>query len=207
MSYKIFGGQKMYQIKRMFTRHIEENIVKYVLLLSIFAVGIATGLFFSQNVSEDLSENLTQEIEVLLEGFSEGNTDNLVILKTSFLKNLRICFLLFVSGLSAFLLPVTFFTIISYGFSIGFTTGYLSFCFGGTGLAVSIVSVVFSFIINIPMYICLSVLAINSCKCKKHKGENLTSYIIVFLFLFLVSLISVVVDAFITPWLIGLICS
>lgn len=197
----------MYQIKRMFARHIEENLLKYILVLSIFAAGVLAGLLFSQNVSDSLSEGLRQEIGTLIDGFSEGNFDKSQILKTSFIKNLRIVLFIFIGGFSAFLLPAIFAALSSYGFSIGFTIGYLSICFGGQGLAITVVSVILAFLINIPIYMSLSVVAFNNCRNRKYKDGNFAAYLLVFGFLFLILLVSVAADAFIIPILITLICS
>ncbi len=197
----------MYQIKQMFTKHIEENILKYIIVLSIFAVGIITGFFFSQSVPESLSEDLTQEIGALIEEFSDGAFDKSQILMTSFLKNLRFFLFILVGGLSAFLLPLAFGALFSYGFSIGFTISYMSLCFGGQGLVITMISVIFAFLINIPIYVALAVVAVNNCRNKKYKDSNYAAYILIFVFLFLISLFSVAADVLIIPVLIRLICS
>lgn len=197
----------MYHIRRMFARHIEENLVKYILMISVFATGILLGFLFSQSISEDLSEVIRQEIGTLITGFSNGDFDKLQILQTSFIKNLRIILFIFIGGFSAFLLPLAFSSLLSYGFSIGFTISYLSIGFGGQGLAIAVVSIILAFIINIPTYISLSVVAFNNCRNKKYRDGNFAAYILVFVFLSLISLISVVADAFVIPIIITLICS
>lgn len=197
----------MYQIKRMFVRHIEENLIKYITVLIIFAIGIAFGFFFSQNVSGSLSDELKQEIGDLIAVIPETSVDKSAIFKNSFMKNLRYFILLFAGGFSAFFLPLIFAALLSYGFSMGFTIGYLSLYFGGQGLALTVASVMFAFIINIPVYMILSVVALNNCRNRKYKDGNFGAYVLVFVFLFIISLISVGADAFITPGIISVICS
>ncbi len=197
----------MYHIRRMFTRHIEENLIKYIMMISVFAAGILSGFFFSQNISDSLSQVIRQEIGTLINEFSNGYFDKFQILQTSFIKNLRIFLFIFIGGFSAFLLPLTFSALLSYGFSIGFTISYLAVGFGGQGLAIAVVSVMLGFVINIPAYISLSVVAFNNCRNKKYREGNFAAYILVFAILFLISLISVVADAFIIPIIITLICS
>lgn len=199
----------MYELKRLLKRHIEENLIKYILILSLFAAGILFGFIFSKSIPPDLSEGLTQEIGGLMDGFSEGDFNKIEILKTSFLKTLRITLLIFLGGLSGWLLPLSFATLLSYGFSLGFTVGYLSLTFGGKGLGVAIASMIFVFLINIPVYMVLGVVAFNNSRYKKRGRSsegNFGVYAVIFGFLFLLSMISVVTDAFVIPVIISLIC-
>lgn len=200
----------MYELKRLFKRHIEENLIKYILVLSVFAAGILLGFVFSKNISIELSENLKQEIGIAMDEFSEGTFDKSEILQNSFMKDFRISLLIFIGGMSLWLLPLTFVSLLAYGFSLGFTVGYLSLNFGGIGLGVSIVSMVFVFLVNIPVYVTLGVVAFNNSKSKRHSRNgdgNFGAYAVVFGFLFLISLVSVIADAFIVPSVISVICS
>ncbi len=199
----------MYELKRLLKRHIEENLFKYILILALFAMGILAGFVFSANLSYEVSESVNGEVGGFIDGFSEGVFNKGEIFRTSFLKTLRITLLIFAGGLSVWLLPISFATLFSYGFSLGFTLGYLSSNFGAKGLGVGVVSVFLVFLINIPSYIILSVVAINNSRYKR-KGRNSESnfglYSIIFTVLFFFSLIPVVADTFCVPWIIGLIC-
>ncbi len=199
----------MYELKRLLKRHIEENLLKYMALLFLFAVGVIGGFVFSQHISVETSEGVQSEVGTFLDGFSEGVFNRGEIAKTSFLKTLRISLLIFLGGLSVWLLPVSFAALFSYGFSLGFTIGYLSANFGGRGLGVALVSVFFAFLINIPVYVILAVVAFNNSGVKRRgriSEGNFGLYTVIFLFLFSISVIPVLADTFLTPWLIGLIC-
>lgn len=200
----------MYQIKKLLSRHIEENLIKYITVLILFAVGIILGFFFSQNISVDLSKNLDAELSVLVEGFTDGEFDKLQIVQTSFLKNLRNFAIIFLGGLTVWLIPLPGILFLSYGFSVGFTMGYLSVGFGGQGMGITVISLMPTFFINIPIYCMLSVIALNNSITKRscRAGDGgCGSYVFVFLFMFLLSLVSVAADAFLIPNLITLICS
>lgn len=200
----------MYELKRLFKRHIEENLLKYILILSLFATGILLGFVFSKNVSISVSESLKQEIGVIIDGFSEGSFNKIEILKTSFLKNLRIFLLIFIGGFSVWILPVSFAAFLSYGFSLGFTIGYFSLNFGGKGLAITVVSVMFVFLVNVPVYITLGVVAFNNSKYRRHSRNgdgNLAAFTVIFGLMFIISLMSVAADAFVIPGIISIICS
>lgn len=199
----------MYELKRLLTRHIEENVFKYFFALSMFSAGIILGVLFSGNVTAELSDSLTGEISAVLEGVSQGSFDKIQILKVSFLKNLRFFLLILVSGFSTWLLPISFGTLAVFGFSVGFTITYMAVNFGGTGLEVALVSLAFAFLINIPIYIILSVVAFNNGRNRKHSRTDggLGTYALIFVLLFIISLLSVGADAFVVPYLISIICS
>lgn len=197
----------MYRLKRLLIRHIEENTIKYIVILLLFALGIAMGMFFSQTVSDNLSQSLFEELSGMVEGCSAGETDTMQILTASFMKNFRVIGAIFISGLAMWMLPVGSVMLMSYGFSLGFTMGYMSFCFGGQGVGITAISLMPSFLVNIPVYIILWVIAVNnSINRRHHHGDN-GAYMIIFLLAFVVSNISVVADALFIPNIISLICS
>lgn len=199
----------MYELKRLLKRHIEENLIKYILILTLVTAGILFGFIFSRNLSRDISQNISQSIGNLVNDFPKGFFNKIEILKTSFLKSLRISLLIFLGGLSAWMLPISFSALLSYGFSLGFTAGYLSSNFGGKGLGIVIVSIFFAFLINIPTYTVMGVVAFNNSKYKKYSRSSEGSfgvYAFIFGFVFLLSMVSVLADAFLVPEIITLIC-
>ena len=199
----------MYELKRLISRHMEENIFKYFFVLCVFAAGIVFGFLFSGNVSEEVSKSLTEEISNFLDGFSVGTVDKTKVFKTAFFKDIRFLILILISGFSVWLLPICWGTILSFGFSIGFTVTYMASNFGGTGLSVALVSLIFTFLINIPVYVILAVVAFNNGKLKRsnHGDGGLGTYIGIFIFFFVISMIGVVADSFVIPSIIKLICS
>lgn len=200
----------MNEFKRLLSRHLENNTGKYVFLFVLFVTGVAVGIIFSQNVSAALTESLKSEIMVLIDGFEGGEIDEIKILQTSFVKNLRFFLLIFIGGLSVWLSPLICSVIVSYGFSIGFTFSYLSANFGTCGVTIAISSLLLQFLIAIPVYMILSVIAFNNGMGRRsphHKDGNLGTYILIFGLVFLVSLIPVVADAFVIPGIIASICS
>lgn len=199
----------MYELRRLFKRHIEENFLKYILVTLLFFAGVMAGFLFMRGVAPESYSNLNGEVGIFMDEFSEGHFSRGEIAKTSLFKNFRIVFLIFISGLSVWLTPVLFGVLFSYGFSLGFTINYLACNFGFQGFGVAITSVIFSFVINIPVYITLAVVAFNNSRYKKRLRSsegNFGLYIIIFASIFLFSTISVVFDTFLIPWIIGLIC-
>ena len=200
----------MYELRRLFKRHIEENFLKYILILILFFAGVLAGFAFFGGASGVFSETLNGEVGAFIDGFPEGSFDKLEIAKTSLSKNFRIIFLVFIGGLSVWLSPVLLGTFFSYGFSLGFTLSYLSGSFGFRGFGVAITSVIFAFVINVPIYIISGVVAYNNARYKR-RGRSLEGglglYSVIFVSLFLISAISVIFDTFLVPWIISLIFS
>lgn len=199
----------MYELRRLFKRHIEENFLKYILMLILFFVGVMAGFVFFGCTSAEFSETLNGEVGSFIDGFSDGTFNKMEIANASLSKNFRIIFLIFISGLSVWLSPVLFGVFFSYGFSLGFTLSYLSGSFGFRGFGVAITSVVFAFAINVPAYIMSGVVAYNNARYKRRGRSsegNFGLYSVIFVSMFLISSISVIFDTFFIPWIIGLIC-
>ena len=73
----------MHEIKRMLKRHMEENLFKYILVLSIFAVGIALGFILSANLDSKVLEDINKETEMFISEFSNGIFSRGEIIKIS----------------------------------------------------------------------------------------------------------------------------
>lgn len=200
----------MYELRRLFKRHIEENFSKYILILFLFFAGVLAGFLFSKGGSSENYDSLNGEVGTFMDEFSEGHFSRGEIAKTSLVKNFRIIFLIFISGLSVWLSPALFGVLFSYGFSLGFTLSYLSGNFGFQGFGVAITSVIFAFAVNIPVYITLAVVAFNNSRHKRrlrNSEGNFGLYTMIFALMFVFSSISVIFDTFLIPWIISLICS
>lgn len=197
----------MYHIKRMFLRHIEENLPLYIIVLCIFVLGVAGGFVFSRGISEELSQCLNGEISIVIDSIKGGTVDKTQILKTAFFKNLRVFALVFVGGISMIFIPFSVVAFLGCGFSMGFTIGYMSWCFGGRGLAISLISVMGTLLVSVPVYMMYAVIAYNNCRKKNSKGNNRLLYMLISIVLFLVSQLSVFADAFVLPWFLTLTCS
>ncbi len=200
----------MYQLKKALGIYIEENIIKYILLLSVLFAGILGGVILSGNISTEMSGFLKGEIEPLIEGLSPESINQTQIFYSSFLKNSRIFIFVFLCGLFIWLLPLVFLNMLFVGFSLGFASGYLCTIFGGMGMWIAITSLLPSVFISIPLYIFVSVLAINNSLYRKNGYLNkgrFKKYVLLFLFVYLISNLSVVVDSFLIPALVMMGCS
>lgn len=195
----------MYQLKRALVVHIEENIIKYILFLSLFFAGILIGIILSGNLSAEMTDLLKEEITVLIDGLASGKADSTQILLTAFLKNARLFILVFICGFFIWLIPLTLFSMFLEGVSSGFAAGYLCAAFGGTGMWIAIVSLLPTLLFGIPLYIFMSVVSMNNSLNRSNRG-SVKKYVVLFLIVYIISHISVVVDGVLIPSVIMLGC-
>lgn len=192
-------------IKHIVVRHIENNLFKYIVALTCFAVGVVVGVINSFGTETAAME----EIRSVFESLPEAEFDTTEILKTSFFKNLRYLLLVFIGGFSAWLLPVSFFSVFTYGFSYGYTVACMTTQMSGAGFAMSFVSVLPGLVLTVPLCAVMCVLAINRNANRKHNrsGKDVVGYVVCCGILFVLNLIVVPVDALLMPEIIRQICA
>lgn len=193
-------------IKKPIIRHIEVNLFKYIIVLIFFVAGVAAGVANSFGAT---SKEVAGDIISVFENLPEGEFDTVQIMKTSFFKNLRYFFLIFIGGFSFWLLPFSFSAIFTCGFSYGYTVSCMTGQLGGVGFAVSFVSIATGLLITMPLSIMLCVIAANHSIDKKYKrGSSYgVGYVVCGIVLFLINLIVVPADSLLVLEVIRQICA
>ena len=196
----------MTDIKRHAVRHIENNILKYIIVLMFFVAGVAVGIVSALGTTY---QTASTDMFSLFENLPDAEFDTVQIMTTSFLKNVRYFFLIIIGGFSPWLLPFSFLALFTCGFSYGYTVTCMTVQLGGAGFAMSFVSVLSGFLLTIPLCLVVSVLAINRNVGKKHNrtGGNVAGYVVCGLVLFLINLVVVPADALLVPEIIKQICA
>lgn len=199
----------MNSVKQISIRHIEKNIVKYISLLFCFIAGVIIGLAFVFGVSGEVTSNVAEQIRTNCIEIASKEPDTTVILQASAIKNIRNIILIFIGGLAVWLTPINFAVLLISGFSYGFTVGYLSVNFGVDGFLIGFISVILNLAITIPVYIVLSVTAINNAFGRRmgiRQKNDFLAYVICFFIISLIIIIPVLCDAFVVPEIIKQIC-
>ena len=71
--------------------HISNNIKEYILVMTIFLIGIFLGVLFINNTKEEQILEITKYLNSYVENFKSGNNVEIgVMLKTSLLQNIGI---------------------------------------------------------------------------------------------------------------------
>ncbi len=198
----------MYELKKLLSKHLEENALKYFLIISVFSAGVLLGFLCSRSVPIQLSDAMISEIDIIIENFSQGIFDRTQIFKTSFLRNLRLFIFISMCAFSMWLVPLSVVALGAYGFSIGFTISYMAVNFGSMGMAICMISVAFALLISVPVYVIFFVASVNNNRYKKYarNEKRFVLYLLTFLFLFAISMISILWDTLAVPFLINIIC-
>ena len=191
-------------LKRLIIRHIETNLFRYIIVLGFFVAGVVVGVANSFGTATE-----TTDIVSSFENLSEAEFDSVMIMKTSFFKNLRYFLLIFIGGFSFWLLPFSFSALFTCGFSYGYTVACMTAQMGGPGFAIAFASIAMGLIVTVPLCTMLCVFAVNRNVDKKRnrQGQNTAGYFVCGIVLLLVNLIVVPADSFVVPEIIRQICA
>lgn len=148
-------------IREMVVGHINDNSVKYFFLILCFATGIAAGALFVNALPPEKCEELMSVISGFATGISDGEVKSAQTFRLSMINNLRSIAVLYLCGMSLYLIPLVYVHILAKGFVIGFTVGFMSLFFGGKGFLFVIVSVLPQSVLLIPALMIMSVLSVN----------------------------------------------
>lgn len=191
---------------------ITERYGMLLFLLLIFLIGLFIGSLTVSGTSEDNKSFLTNT----LKSFTVFNTNSSIssILLSSLMNNFIFFFCAFLTGLMVIGFPLSVMLIFYKGFSVGFTIGFICALYGFKGILISAVCILPQILITSitlilacgkAMQFSLSLFSLFSSG-RRNKGEipDILPYCFSVLILFLISLISVLFDAFISPFFLKL---
>lgn len=192
-------------IKKTIIGHIESNLFKYIIVLAFFVAGVIMGVV---NSFATANETATEILSVF-ENLPKAEIDGVMIMKTSFFKNLRYFLLIFIGGFSFWLLPFSFSVLFTCGFSYGYTVSCMTGQLGGAGFAIAFASIATSLLITVPLCTMMCVITINRNlnKRRNRADSEFTGYVICGVVLFVINLAVVPVDGLAIPELIRQICA
>ena len=190
--------------------HVYENLIYYSVVCAAFIIGIIIGV-----LSFDIS--IEGEIKTYLSGFFSGlgQADNFSILIKSIVLNIVLVLILFLSSVSIAGCVAAPAAAAYKGFLIGYTVSAFYGVYGLKCLWTLLLGILPSAVIWIaPLFLlCVcgmkfSVFIINCCNYKTRQRDDFWMYFIRFTAISLICLafflLSSVVDAYITPALLGL---
>ena len=198
------------KIKEILIKHFQGNFFLYLLVIISLLIGISAGAI-TINV---LDNNQKQEIISFLNSFlrilkDENNIDNFLLLKQSLVNNAKVTILIWILGITVIGIPIVIAIVALRGFIIGFTVGFLFDEFGLKGLIFSLLAILPQNIFVIPGIVILSVFSIKFSitiitRKKIRNGKNGFSkdffqYTAFTLFIFVLFIISSMLEAYITP--------
>ena len=146
-------------IKKIIIQHILNNSKEYILITTIFIIGIFLGVMFINNSHETQISEITNYFNNFIEKMKNTEQiDNMAILKTTIKENIILAITLWFFGTTVIGIPIVFGIVLYRGFCLGYTISTIITVFGFTkGIGFIIIALVFQNIILIPALIAIAV--------------------------------------------------
>lgn len=186
-------------------QHFNKNKQKYFFLFLALVVGIISGILLVSAVKPEDTTKLTETIKTSLTTIDTKAKVNLFF--DYLWKNTKSVLFILVGTYSVYLLPLLFLNLIITGFSLGFTTTFITSYFGFKGFLVSMLMYCTDLLLCIPLTLALSTVAIdytlhNSKVKSMLKITNRKKFAIICIcFLALLTIISIP-NVFIFPYFV-----
>ena len=182
-----------------------QNKFKYFLLLLILVAGLTAGILFACSVDSDNSAEIVNNLKDTFENIE--NKSRFGIFMSYFQKNLKCIFAVLLTTVTVYMMPLLFLNIGVWGFSIGFTSCFITLYFGGGGLLMSVCLIMTQMLLMIPVVMFLSVTAIDytlhNIKSKKMLRKiNRKKMLVLTACVFVLLMIFSLPDVFVIPHLI-----
>lgn len=204
--------ERYMDVRSRIKQHLKENKWHYALLCLIFFLGFFLGYHKVFSLDGEVREHLLGLINSYLLGGFRGELSSGYIFTSAYLQQLKSIALIGFLGLTVIGIPLIIGVIFFRGFSLGFTIGFLVKEKGGIGFFLTFLSIFPQNIVYIPLIIIWSLIAINfSVYIVKRQDpgglpltKGLLRYLLLFLTFCLVILVGVLIESYLSPWLLGL---
>lgn len=202
-------------VKRRIWFDVMDNKVQYLLLIFFILVGITAGTFSVSNLAGGSKEQLSEYINLLFVTVKYNTIDYFSIFINSFLQNTTLFAIITVFSLSMMGAPVICIAMILKGFCVGFTVGVLSLNIGTGGFLAIIVCTFIPNLLLLPCVCKAGVMGLNQSiiviKCRRipatarDKIVSARPHLIKMLQVYLILLVGVALETWLTPALMMLI--
>lgn len=200
-------------LKLKVKQHLKENKWHYILLISIFVLGMFLGYQKVYSLQGEVKAHLLELINNYLLGGYKGELSGNHIFLSAYFQQFKSIFLIWFLGLTVIGVPFILGVIFFRGFSLGFTVGFLVQEKASAGVIVTILSILPQNIVYIPIIIVWALIAINFSvyivKGRDSGGLPLTKgiirYFILLVFFTTLIAVGILIEAYLSPWFLGLI--
>ena len=202
-------------LKRRVSIDILDNKVQYLLLVFFLVVGITAGTFTVSNMKISAKTELSEYINLLFFAIKSKTIDYFSIFINSFLQNTAVFAIITMFSILMIGVPVIIVALVIKGFCVGFTVGVLALNIGSGGLAAIVVCTFLPNLVLLPCICKAGVLGFNNSitviKTRKIPATAKDRMILSkphfarMFCVYLVSMIGVILETWLTPALIRLI--
>ncbi|WP_430742158.1 stage II sporulation protein M [Bacillus atrophaeus] len=205
--------------KEIFLRHVKDHLSIYVFVFVLFLIGVIFGAIIVNSMTmtqkEDLYYYLSRFFGQLSDGKQASGSD---MFWQSVFHNVKYLGLMWILGISVIGMPVIFIMVFLKGIVVGFTVGFLVNQMGMNGFFLSFIAVLPQNVLLIPAYIIMGTVAIafslrliRQLFVKRSINEApiqwFGRYALVFILILILSLLSSVFEAFVSPLLMEKLAS
>lgn len=203
----------IYRFKKLLKNHFENGFYFYFILFLIFTFGIIIGASIIKALNVSTNSTLLRYSSSFFYSYSKGSSSYYSIFKTSIFFVLLYIIISYVIGLLnlGFLVPLLVFI---KGGSLGISVGYLIHNYGWKGFLISVFGYYPQNLIYIPCIISIGALTMTisskykfsaSRKIIRVKRLDALEYTVFLLFFFMVSILGVLYEGFISPIFLNII--
>ena len=198
---------KRINIQHAIINHIVENLKLYIIVITIFIIGIVAGVIFINNTNNMQMVEIQNYINNFVESLKNNyHIDKLELLKSSITDNFVLTIAMWFIGSTVIGIPIIFGIVIYRGFCIGYTVSAIVATLGVQKGILFLVSTIFlQNIIFIPVIICMTISCIKLYKSimKDRRRENIKleivrhtiSSVIFFVLLLIATIVEVYVSS------------
>lgn len=199
------------RFQRDFLEYIRENLGIYTIVTAFFLAGIILGPVLLGFLQKNQVTELSTAVGYFFDGIKNNSINilqPLVLLKTSYQKNILLLIILWVLGLLWMGSPFILLLLLIKGFAIGFTVGFMVKHYSLKGIIFCLAAILPHNILLVPVYlitgataVTFSILKIKDRIAKKHadRSRYFQQYCIMMFVMLVLVLIGGLVEAYITP--------
>lgn len=190
------------RLKRIIKNSLENSLINYVLLVTVFIIGTITGAILLKWITNETSLMLIR----LSSSYGNNSLRGIEHFRSSIIFNYLFMTIIFILGLLnvGFLSSILIF---SRGCLLGLTVGYLTINQGVKGFIISVFSIYPQYIVYLPCLIIAGVLSIlidrrtNMISMRRNKSIKiyLSEYLVLFILLLGLMTIACIYEGFISP--------
>ncbi len=199
-------------LRTLFKQHIINNLFKYLLLILVFAGGIAAGEMKSGSLVADTRNHLVTLIDQLIQqgGSLNGGYSLLLAAAGSQIKTVALMWFL---GLTVVGVPLILGLIFARAFSLGFTLGFLIQEKGSLGMVIGLASVIPQNLIYVPFLLIGAVVCLNFSlflvrgrfRARAELWQNFVLYTLTMIGITIILLLGALIESYLSPLLLALI--
>ncbi|MDI6604218.1 MAG: stage II sporulation protein M [Thermoanaerobacteraceae bacterium] len=200
-------------VKEIISKHIKDNSILYIIVIMSLMIGIASGAFTINTLNDIQKENIMKYIVSFYDILGHTQLNAINIFKQSILNNFETVFILWLLGATIIGIPFIFFIIGVRGFILGFSIGFLISEFKFKGILFALTAILPQNILILLVILFISVTSINfSLYILKNRRFNMkdlfsqfVSYTLIVYTAFAVMILSSLVEAYVTPYILFLL--